>query len=184
MGQIVLTDATPIVYLAQVEEGLSWLREIFGSVAMTSTVKSEVLPNTDVPGKIAIQRALENGILREIEEPSSTPKFPQLDPAEESTICAGINLSRLGNSCLILIDEKDGREILKAVSSETLTVSGTVAVVGRAKQLDLIRSAAPVFEKLRQLGFRVSDEIVRSVLDSVGESVEKSPRPTRRRLKI
>ena len=102
---------------------------------MTSTVRGELLPNKDVPGKIAIQRALENGILREIDEPWSTPKFPQLDLGEESTIRAGINLSRLGNSCLILIDEKDGRELLKTVSSETLIVSGTVAVIGRAKQL-------------------------------------------------
>jgi predicted nucleic acid-binding protein len=180
MGQIVLTDATPVMYLAQVEDGLSWLKEIFGWVAMTSTVRGELLPIRDVPGKIAIKRALGNGILREIEDPWSTPKFPQLGPGEESTIRAGINLSRLGNSCLILIDDKDGRRLLKTVSSETLAVSGTIAVVGRAKRLDLIPSAASVFEKLRRLGFRVSDDLVRSILDRVGETSEPWP-PGRRR---
>jgi predicted nucleic acid-binding protein len=179
MGRIVLADASPIVYLAQLEDGLSWLEKIYREVVVTPVVRREVLPKKEVAGKSRIQEAFRRGVLREIEVPWTTPKFPRLDDGEASTIRAGINLSRLGNSCLILIDEKDGRGLLKTVSSQTLTVSGTVAVVGRAKQLNLIQSAAPVFEKLRALGFRVSDDIVRSVLDAVGESSE--PWPPRRK---
>ncbi len=180
MGEIVLTDASPIIYLARIEEGLSWLKEIYGYVAMTPTVRRELFPAREMPGKTAIEKAVRNRILREIEDEWTAPKFGGLDEGEDSTIRVAVNLSRRGDHCHVLIDDRDARRVLQKLSSENLDFAGTAAVVGRAKRLGLTTSAASEFKKLRLLGFRVSDEIVRSILDSVGESSEAWP-PGRRR---
>ena len=175
MGQIVLTDASPIVYLARLDGGLSWLKEIFVRVSMTPTVSGELLPNHDVPGKAAIESALASGVLAEIEAPWLTPDFPGLDPDEESTLRAAVNLVQSGSSVLVLIDEKDGRRALEKVQSTSLVVSGTAAVVSRARELGLIVSAIEVFEELRRLGFRVSDQVVRRALVRAGENPQLWP---------
>jgi predicted nucleic acid-binding protein len=139
-----------------------------------------MLPTRDAPGKHAIEEALRRGVLREVETRWTTPKFAWLDRGEESTIRAAVNLSRLGDRCLVLIDDKDGRQVLRTIGSENLDFAGTAAVVGRAKQLGLIKSAASEFEKLRRLGFRIDDEVVRAILHDVGENLEPWP-PVRRR---
>jgi predicted nucleic acid-binding protein len=120
MGQIVLADTSPVIYLAQVEGGLSWLKEIYGSVSVTPAVRRELLPAQEAPGKSEIQNAFRQGILREIEMPWSTPAFSKLDEGEESTIRAAVNLSQSGNTCLILIDDKDARQVLQTLRSGTL----------------------------------------------------------------
>jgi hypothetical protein len=180
MGRIVLTDASPIIYLAQLEHGLSWLEEIYREVAVTPVVRRELLPKKEAAGKSGIEEAFRRGVLREIEMKWTTPKFARLDDGEESTIRAAINLLRAGNSCLILIDDKEARQVLQTLRPDALEVSGTVAVIGRAKERGIIKSAALELEKLRRLGFRVSDDIVRAILHGVGESSERWP-PGRRR---
>ncbi len=81
---------------------------------------------------------------------------------------------------MLLIDDREAR---RAASSFTITVTGTAAVVGAAKQAGLIASARTIFDQLRLSGFRISDEIMGGILESVGEGepVAKPVRETRRR---
>ncbi len=142
MGQIVLADASPVIYLAQVEGGLSWLKEIYGSVSVTAVVRSELLPTMAAAGKSEIQSAFRKGILHEIEVPWSIPTFTELDEGEASTIRAAVNLSQSGDTCLILVDDKKARQVLQTLRSSTLQFSGTLAVIARAKERGIIKSAA------------------------------------------
>src|SRR5450631_4276415 len=103
MGEIVLTDASPIIYLARIEEGLSWLSEIYGYVGMTPTVRRELLPAGDKPGKTAIEKAVRDRILREIQDEWTAPKFDWLDEGEDSTIRVAVNLCRRGDHCHVLM---------------------------------------------------------------------------------
>ncbi|MFZ0888973.1 MAG: DUF3368 domain-containing protein [Candidatus Binataceae bacterium] len=175
MAQIVLSDATPLIYLAQIPDGLSWLEKLFGYVVMTPAVKKDVLPGEGKPGEREIEDAVRRGILRVLENDWPSPRFPWLDEGEETTIRAAVNLVELGHTCLVIIDEKDGRNTIKELASAAITVSGTAAVVGRAKELGLIPSASAVFEELRQRGFRISDDVVRLILEKVGEAAAQAP---------
>lgn len=174
MGEVVLTDTSPVIYLARIER-LSWLKAIFGYVAMTSTVRSELLPTRNMPGKDAIVNAVRDGTLREIEDEWTVPAFSDLDEGEDSTIRVAVNISRRGHHCHVLIDDKRARQVLQALKSENLDFAGTAAVVARAKRLGLTDSAVSELEKLRDTGFRLSDEIARSILVSVGENPERWP---------
>ena len=175
MAQIVLSDATPLIYLAQIPDGLSWLEELFGHVVMTPAVRKDVLPGQGKPGEREIHNAVRRGILRVLEHDWPSPRFPWLDEGEESTIRAAVNLAEQGHHCLVIIDEKDGRAVVEELASAAITVSGTAAVVGRAKELGLIPSAFAVFEELRQRGFYISDDVVRRILEKVGEAAAQAP---------
>jgi predicted nucleic acid-binding protein len=175
MGQIVLADASPIIYLAKLEGGISWLKELYARVAVTPVVHRELLPAREVAGKREIELGFRAGTLYEIETPWRTPRFADLDAGEESTIRAAVNLLREGNSCLILIDDKRARRALTTLRSQSLEVSGTAALIGRIKQRGMIESAAEQFDNLLALGFRLGDDIVRAILDNLGEGSPPPP---------
>jgi predicted nucleic acid-binding protein len=164
--RFVLSDAAPLICLAEVE-GLPWLRTLFGRVHITQAVCDEVLTGLGKPGEQTLARATERRLLRlhpEWDWPE--PRFPGLGRGEASCISAAVNLLTRGHNCLLLVDDREARRI---ASAAMVTVSGTAAVVGAAKQAGLITSAQIVFEQLQQKGFRVSEAIVQAVLESIGE---------------
>ena len=135
-----------------------------------------------MPGKPAIEGAVHDRILREIEDRWSTPAFSTLDGGEASTIRVAVNLSRRGHYCHVLIDDKEARRELQSLASKNLDFAGTAALVVRAKLLGLVDSVASELEKLRALGFRLSDDVALAVLDLVGERPELWPLTRRTRI--
>jgi predicted nucleic acid-binding protein len=67
---------------------------------------------------------------------------------------------------LLLMDERAGRTL---AVEHGLRVAGTAAVIGMAKSRGLIPSAKQVFEQLHVSDFRISAEVIRTVLQRVGE---------------
>lgn len=166
MGRFVLSDAAPLICLAQVD-GLSWLKAIFGRVHLTEQVRDEIIVGLNKPGEDALAAAIKRRTLRVHTEWRWTePEFPDLGRGEESCIAAAVNLTRRGHECLLLIDDREGR---RRASSLSITITGTAAIIGAAKQRRLIPSAREAFAVLREKGFRVSESIVEGILESVGE---------------
>jgi predicted nucleic acid-binding protein len=166
VARLVLSDAAPLICLAQVD-GLSWLRTLFGRVHLTREVRDEVLTGLGKPGEEAVARAIEGRLLRMHPEWDwHEPQFPSLGRGEASCIRAAINLLKRGHDGLLLIDDREAR---RAASSAGITVTGTAAVVGAAKRAGLFPSARAVFDQLRQGGFRISEAVVQGILEGVGE---------------
>lgn len=164
MARLVLTDASPLIGLAIVD-GLPWLSHLFGEVWMPMEVRDEVLAGAVSRGQAELHGALAAGWLRVWEAPAagSAPTLPDLDEGEAA--CIRIALERPGE-CLLLMDERAGR----AVATEYgLRVAGTAAIIGMAKAKGLIPSARQVFDVLHRSDFRISAEVIRTVLGRVGE---------------
>jgi predicted nucleic acid-binding protein len=175
VGRFVLSDAAPLICLAQVD-GLPWLKAIFGRVHVTEQVRDEILVDLNKPGEGALAEAIKSRLLRVHPEWKWTdPQFSNLGRGEESCITAAVNLTQRGHECLLIIDDREGR--LRA-SSLSIPITGTAAIIGAAKQRGLIPSAQDVFTVLRQKGFRVSESIVQGILESVGELAETTERQT------
>ncbi len=167
MDQLVLSDAAPLICLAQIED-LSWLRTLFGQVHITQEVYEEVLTGSGKPGEEDLAQAIKQGLLHvRIDWDWPEPQFPNLGKGEASCIRAAINLLKRGHECPLLIDDREARRA--AASIATIDVSGTAAVVGAAKQAGLIASVGRAFDQLRQRGFRISEAIVQGVLENVRE---------------
>ncbi len=163
MARLVLTDASPVIGLAIVE-GLGWLKPLFDRVWMPPQVHDEVLAGPVPRGKPAIEAALAAGVLAVWAGDVPALDLPDLDEGEAA--CIRIALAQRGKA-LLLIDERAGR----AVAAERgLAVAGTAAVIGLARQRQLIPAARPVFERLHASDFRISAEVIRTVLARVGEA--------------
>ena len=162
MAAIVIADASPLITLARVG-GLSWLEQLFTEVMVTEVVLAEVLtgryPATEAP----IRQALTAGWLQTVAITTTDPALPDLDEGEASSI--RLALSRNGPA-LLLIDERSGRAVAQDLG---LSVAGTAAVIGMARQRDLITSARQVFADLHASDFRIAPAVIKAVLDRCGD---------------
>ena len=162
MAAIVIADASPLIALARVN-GLGWLQQLFSEVVISGVVLSEVLTGRYAETESRIQQALAAGWLRVVADDRAEPLLPDLDEGEAASI-------RLALSCeepvLLLIDERAGRAVAREFG---LTVAGTAAVIGLARQRGLIASAREVFTALHASGFRIAPAVIQAVLDRCGE---------------
>ena len=162
MAGIVIADASPLIALARVG-GLSWLEQLFTEVMLTEVVLAEVLTGHYLATEAPIRQALAAGWLKTVAITTTVPALPDLDEGEASSI-------RLALSCkgpaLLLIDERSGRAVAQDLG---LSVAGTAAVIGMARQRDLITSARQVFAALHASDFRISPAVIKAVLDRCGD---------------
>jgi predicted nucleic acid-binding protein len=162
MARLVLTDASPLIGLARVD-GLPWLGTLFGMVWMPPEVRREVLPNRGLPDEAVILAAEAAGWLKEAGPAPDGLVLPDLDEGEAA--CIRIALAS-PEPRLLLMDERAGRAI---AMEHGLAVTGTAAIIGMAKTRGLIRSARDVFARLHGSDFRISAQVIETVLLRVGE---------------
>jgi predicted nucleic acid-binding protein len=171
VAAIVIADASPLIALARVN-GLGWLQQLFTEVVVTEVVLAEVLtgryPLTETP----IQQALAAGWLRAATVGTSEPALPDLDEGEAASIRLALNRSE---PALLLIDERAGRVVAQELG---LSVAGTAAVIGLARQRGLIPSARAVFAALHASAFRIAPAVIQTVLDRCGEGVAQTAEPS------
>jgi len=162
MAGRVLSDASPLIGLARVD-GLVWLQSLFGEVWVPDEVRVEVLPGLGLPDELALQSAFDQGVLRVADVTPITPTLPELDEGEAACIRLALASSV---PALLLMDERAGRAI---AAEHGLRVTGTAAVIGMARTRGLIPSAKEVFARLHASDFRISAEVITTVLRRVGE---------------
>ena len=160
--RVVLSDTSPLIGLAAAG-GFGLLRDLFGTVTITATVRREVVAGKSKPGAKEVSAAIRAGWIRVLKDPPAATPFADLDAGEATTLAAACSL---GPSCLVLMDEVCGREQARALG---LAVTGTAGVLFVAKQRGLIPALRPFFEALMRADFRLSTEVVRTVLEDAGE---------------
>lgn len=157
MARLVLTDASPLIGLGRIN-GVDWLRSLFGTVWMPPEVRQEVLPGRGLADEAPIAAAEAAGWLRQTIPSPAEPELPDLDEGEAA--CIRIALAHPEPS-LLLMDERAGRAI---AAEHGLQVAGTAAVVGMAKTRGLVGSARQVFARLHGSDFRISAQVIETVL--------------------
>ncbi len=165
--RLILADASPLIGLSLVDQ-LPLLPALFGSVQIAPIVLQEVLTGQFDHGESAIRAAMDAGWLLLCSAQPANIALLGLDPGETESILQAYTLVQQGLSPVLLMDEKAGRA---AATELGLPCVGTATIIGTAKQLGLIPSAAQVLEQLFQTDFRISKSIIRAVLASVGETL-------------
>lgn len=163
MARIVLTDASPLIGLSLVD-GIPWLQALFGTVTVPEEVLHEVVGRSfRGEAAIAIADAVTAGWLLPMGPATVDAALPDLDEGE----AACIRLALAANvPALLLMDERAGRAVAQEFG---LQVAGTAALIGMAKQRGLVTAAKPVMERLHRCDFRIAAEVIRTVLQRVGE---------------
>jgi predicted nucleic acid-binding protein len=167
MKRIVISDASALIGLAKIEH-LFILQNLFGEVWLAPTVLLELRLAEFATTGSALQIALDTAWLRVNPEPIANVALTGLDGGETQSILQALHAQSQGDAVLLIIDEQTGRAAAKTLG---LTITGTAAVIGMAKQRGLIPSARAVFDALLKTDFRISADIIRQVLATVGETV-------------
>jgi predicted nucleic acid-binding protein len=167
MKRIVIADASALIALAKIDH-LFILQGLFGEVWLAPTVLTELRLAEFAASGSALQVALDAAWLRVNPEPTATTALTGLDAGETESILQALHAQTQGDAVLLIIDEQTGRAAAKELG---LSIAGTAAVIGMAKQRGLVPSAWLVFEALLKTDFRFSADIIRQVLANVGEAV-------------
>ena len=161
--ELVVSDASTLIGLASAE-AFDLLREPFGQIAVTSTVRDEVLAGGDRPGVRELSRAIQDGWVNVVRVEPILAVAAKIDIGEASTLALALEHSR---SSLVLMDETIGRSYARALG---LNVTGLVGVLLTAKREGLVPKVRPFLDRLRKSSFRLSEAFLVRIIEEAGES--------------
>jgi predicted nucleic acid-binding protein len=151
MPKTVIADTSCFIVLEKINE-LSLLNKIYREVITTPEIATEF--NKPLPDWISIIETKDKLVQRELEA--------KIDVGEASAIALGLEIP----NCSIILDDLKARKI---AASLKLDFTGTLGVIVKAKQLNLIDSVKPIIRKLREAGLRFSEEIEKDILNQAKE---------------
>lgn len=161
--RLVAADASPLIGLAAAH-AFDLLRRLFHRVTVTAEVRDEVMAGGGRPGVREMTEAIGNGWMVVAVAGPDKAQFADLGAGEASTLALAIESP---GPCLILMDEPVGRAHARA---HGIPVTGLAGILLAAKRAGFISRVSPLLERLEGSNFRLSEEVIRTVLEQAGET--------------
>jgi len=148
---VVIADTSCLIALSKI--GLpEILHSLYTDVRITRKIADEL--GKDVPEWITITNPKENNLQLVLE------RF--LYPGEASAIALGFEFDNV----LLVLDDLKGR---KEAARIGFRVTGTLGILLKAKTIGIISAVKPFVEKLKVVGFRISEKVETEFLKESGE---------------
>jgi len=160
---LLVADSGPLIALARLNL-LGLPSRLFSEALVTSTVWEEVLREPPAAEQSQLQAALREGWLKVVQGPFAWPAghpVPVLDAGELSALALAH-----ARSAAVLLDERRGRA---AAASLGLHVLGTLGLLVRARDANLIARVRPLAEALIAGGYFLGPSLVERLLADIGE---------------
>lgn len=151
MPKNIVCDSSCLILLHKINR-LDILQGVFGRIIITPEVLSEF--NRPVPTWIDVQSPKSN-LYKGLQN--------ILDLGEASVLSLAAEL----DESLLIIDESKGRKV--AIQMDVM-ITGTLGILVIAKRKGVISEVNPVLIEIQKTNFRISKELVDSVLKLVGEN--------------
>ena len=151
MHKLFIADTSCFIILSKIDE-LELLQNIYVQIVTTSDIAiefGEVLPDW------VIIKNVSNKNYQDILE-------LQLDKGESSAIALALEIE----NCTIILDDYKARKVAQKLN---ISITGTIGVIVKAKQLGIIKSVQPILEKIRNSNFRLSKELENQALSLSNE---------------
>lgn len=160
---IVVSDTTPLIGLASIGR-LDLLFEIFGEVYIPQAVYDETVTRGREEGiaKQAVTSAQWIHVVEVKDRLAVDVLLDEMDLGEVETII----LAKEMNADWVLMDERKGRRKLDQLNIPKI---GTIGILLKARQLELIPKIKSEIEKLQQTGFSISPSVVSEIFKLAGE---------------
>ncbi|MDT0647447.1 DUF3368 domain-containing protein [Zunongwangia sp. F260] len=146
MPKIVISDTSTLILFHKIGE-LDLLQSVYGELVTTPEIAEEF--GEIVPNWIEIKTASDKKYQTFLET--------QVDIGEASAIALATDYEDV----LLLLDDLKARKLANKLNFK---ISGTLGVIHRAKQLELIDKVKPLIDKLLLTDFRIADNIVKEIL--------------------
>lgn len=166
MSKIIVSDTGPLIALAIVEL-LPKLDQIFEAVHVPAIVYEEAVIDLIKPGAQIIKNVASSSWFK-VEKTAPLDEFEALkdllDPGEAAAIALAKQLKTI-----LLIDERKGRRV---AGHYNILVTGTAAILIKAKQQKLISKVQPLLQKLIVHGYRFSSKLIHDILEYCDENID------------
>lgn len=146
MPNIVISDTSCLILFQKINE-LEILLKVYKTVITTPQIAAEF--NETLPSWIKIISVKDQKYLDFL----ST----QVDIGEASAVA----LTKELENPLVILDELKGRRLPKKLG---LRVTGSLGVIPKAKELGVIPAIKPIFDKIGETNFRISNKILAELL--------------------
>lgn len=151
IDRIIVADTSVLIALSNINQ-LEILKHVYQFIYVTKEVNEEF--GEDLPSWIKIEEVKDNKKIELLQL--------ELDRGEASSIVLAIEQE---NSQLI-IDERKGRGIARRMG---IKIIGLLGVIIMAKEKGIIQNVRPILKKLEEVGFRISVNLKRKILQRTGE---------------
>lgn len=160
--QKVISNSSPIIHLAKIEK-LQLLHDCFRTITIPEAVYNECVSEGKGRDEVeGIKKAEWIKVLQVKDRKLVKLLQTSIDDGEAEAIALSLEIG----ADLILIDDSDAREKARLYG---LKISGTIGILLRAKLEGKITSLKENLIKLKETGFRISDELITKALIEVNE---------------
>jgi len=146
MRKVLISDTSTLILFHKINE-LNLLQKVYGELITTSEVAKEFGEN--LPDWIAGVDVIDKKYQLFLET--------QVDKGEASAIA----LASEFDDVLLLLDDLKARKLATKLNFK---ITGTLGIIHKAKQLELIEFVKPIIDKLLNTDFRIADNIVKEIL--------------------
>ena len=173
MKKVVVADAGPLIALARIGQ-LNLLPQLFGKVAVTDLVASELTSGGIFPDTAALAHALAQPWLETIAVSASALEacrvlvnLHQIDMGEASALVLASQCTSEGDEVLVIVDETRGR---MAAQHARIAITGTAGLLLLAKNAGLLNAVTPLLLGLQAEGYFLSHSLMDAVVRQAGEA--------------
>ncbi len=146
MRKIIISDTSTLILFHKIEE-MSILHGVYEEIMTTPEVVEEF--GEKLPPWIKIQSVADKKYQRLLEL--------QVDYGEASAIA----LASEFDNVLLILDDLKARKLAEKLQFK---FTGTLGVIYKAKQMNVIEKVKPIIDKLLKTDFRISEKVVQEIL--------------------
>lgn len=157
--KIIVADTGPLIALALLDL-INEMPAIIGEIVIPQTVYNECISDLTKPGAAIIQKAFNNKQLT-IHKVARSKLLDELTSILDQGEAEAIILYKKINADLLLIDEIKGR---KAAVKQQVAITGTVAILLKAKEKSIRPLVKPMIDKLLTNNYRLSKSLIKYIL--------------------
>lgn len=150
--RIVIVDTSCLIALTNIE-AINILKELYKEVFITEEILNEF--GESVPKWIKVEKVKNINYKKLLDQ--------VLDTGEASAIALALDFDNV----LLILDDLKGR---KEAEKLGFKITGTLGVLYKAKELGKINNLKEYLEKLKNVGFRISENIEKEILKKSNES--------------
>lgn len=161
----VISNTSPLLNLAIVDH-LFLLPQQFGQIYIPSAVFTELKINEDLPGSRALQAGInEDWLIPQVVENTAFVSLLRRDLHQGESEAIALAVERSADK--ILLDEKEARQVARALG---LSTTGILGILLRGWHENSIPSIKAVIERLQQeANFRIAPALLAQILQESGE---------------
>ena len=151
MPELVICDTSCLILFDKINK-LELLKHCYSSIYVTPEIAEEF--GKALPDWIKIKRATNQALQQTLTR--------IIGKGESSAIALTFDLP----DTLVALDDLKARKVAKSLN---LKITGSLGILVKAKEQGHIEKLLPVLNQVQQTDFRISENIVRKILATVGE---------------